>query len=326
MPRKILVTGANGLIGRIACATLENMEYEVIRVDVLPENEASQRFKADNDQNNGILKRSFKGKYIVADVAEKLAMDKIIKELGKDAVILHLAAALETMPPDVIQRVNEEGTRNIFELCKKYEIKHVIFASSLMVLWDTYSKIEPYCSIKNNTYTGNTKALALVTEELQEESEYGETPSVVAYKNSKIRNEKLAKKYAEECNMSVLGLRLGAINPKDVAKVDPWAYCSHDYLQRIITLAVEYITTTRPYFVTNPKPLFHLLHICNADNPNCWVSLEKTRKLLHPCAQKQGYALSSSRLSITRSLSPTTTERFEQVYAEAQHEVHRSKI
>jgi len=100
--KKILITGANGFIGKKLCETLENKGYKLIKCDL----------------NN-------------LDIRNKIEIPD-----GVD-VIYHLAALnkpyLSKLDPAKTFEVNVLGTLNLLEAARKSNVRKIIFASSIFV-------------------------------------------------------------------------------------------------------------------------------------------------------------------------------------------------
>ena len=81
-----------------------------------------------------------KQKMIIGDIQNVSLLEKVIK--GSEivynfAAIADIGEALED--PTQTVKTNILGTVNILELCKKYQVKRFVFASSIYLLRDVYS-------------------------------------------------------------------------------------------------------------------------------------------------------------------------------------------
>lgn len=122
--KKILVTGASGLIGRSLISLLLKKGYKVIGIDV--------------------FKRDIKGiEFIQGDFANLVLMDLVLKKVD---TVFHLAAMLGVdqcrLHPDEVIKVNYEDTKNFINLCIKHKVKKFIFTSSSEIYGN--SKSIPY--------------------------------------------------------------------------------------------------------------------------------------------------------------------------------------
>lgn len=118
-PTKILVTGGAGFIGSQVVKTLVDTYDALVRVMHLPN---------DNLVNlNGLDVELFPG-----DVTKAEDVDKAIE--GCD-VVFHLAAVYALWLPDMslMDRVNIDGTRRVFDYCLKHKVKRVVYTSSFAV-------------------------------------------------------------------------------------------------------------------------------------------------------------------------------------------------
>jgi nucleoside-diphosphate-sugar epimerase len=109
---RILVTGANGAIGRYLCRYLSQQGHSVFRTDIV----------ADYGDD-----------YILADIVNPQALIKVFS-LFKPEVVYHLAAiygrlANERYANDSVN-VNIIGTNNIIQLCKQFNSKLIFFSTS----------------------------------------------------------------------------------------------------------------------------------------------------------------------------------------------------
>ncbi len=162
-----IITGGAGFIGKHLAKKLVEEGHSVDVADNLSTGKMSNLEKIKN-----------KISFHKIDILDHDSLEKIIK--NKDG-IFHLAA-LTSVPESFAKKkeyenVNVQGTKNIFEIAKKFQIK-TVFASSSSVYGDT--KIIP---------TPESQKLDPI-------NPYGIT---------KLKAENLAKKYSKHCDM--VGLR-----------------------------------------------------------------------------------------------------------------------
>lgn len=115
-PRSVMVTGGRGFIGRALGKLLQRQRYRVISVDVTP----------GSDE-------------VVCDVTDSAALERLFQRERIDAV-MHLAAILPTAAqrqPLLATRVNVQGSVNLLELAREFQVRRFIFGSSLSV-YGTY--------------------------------------------------------------------------------------------------------------------------------------------------------------------------------------------
>lgn len=122
---KILVTGANGLVGRALCSVLDQSEGQVVR--------AVRRSTAPWEVTVGDLNEN-------TDWSEALGQNT--------DVVVHLAAQVPLTDgavgaqSDRYTKVNTLGTANLAQQCAQYGVKRFIFVSTVKVLGE--GKSEPY--------------------------------------------------------------------------------------------------------------------------------------------------------------------------------------
>ena len=177
---KCLVTGVAGFIGANLAERLLKGNNIVIGIDNL------------NDYYDVNLKyerlKKFKGnqnfRFIKGDISNKGLMMEIFEE-HKPEVVVNLAAqagvrySIEN--PDVYIESNIIGFFNILEACRRYPVKHLIYASS------------------SSVYGSNKKVPF-------EETDFVDTP-VSLYAATKKSNELMAHTYSHLYNIPATGLR-----------------------------------------------------------------------------------------------------------------------
>jgi len=114
---KILITGAAGFLGYHLTNYFFNKGYEVIGLDIaeFPQGDYPEEMKKYN-----------------IDVRDREKLEALIKNESPD-IIIHAAAALPLWSKKDIFTTNVDGTRNVLDLAKKYNIERVIFISSTAV-------------------------------------------------------------------------------------------------------------------------------------------------------------------------------------------------
>ena len=128
--KRFLVTGGTGFIGSHICRLLVNLGHKVTIFD----NNTRGKFSRINDIRKKV-------KFIRGDIRNKKKLFNAVK--GSNAVI-HLAYINGTKyfysKPDLVLDVAVKGLVNIFDACKKYNIKEIYLASSSEV-YQTPAKI-----------------------------------------------------------------------------------------------------------------------------------------------------------------------------------------
>ena len=128
----ILITGGAGFIGSKVLEQLINRGNTLYCVD----NFNDYYDPAIKRRNIEALNNHLQFHLIEEDICDYDRLDPVFRE-GDIEVIVHLAARAGVRPsienPLLYQRTNNEGTQVIFELARKYGVKHVIAASSSSV-------------------------------------------------------------------------------------------------------------------------------------------------------------------------------------------------
>ena len=114
---KVLVTGANGMVGQMLCAVLEREDHQVVRV---------------------VRQTTSAGEVAVGELHEKTPWGDVLSS-GIDAVV-HLAGKTSVTngaaQTDIaeLHRVNALGTAHLCRQCAKHGVKRFLFVSSVKVL------------------------------------------------------------------------------------------------------------------------------------------------------------------------------------------------
>jgi UDP-glucose 4-epimerase len=114
--RTILVTGANGFIGRHVCSTLRGAGRIVLRTD---------RRSVSGDAEG----------FVSFDIADRQQLEEVVRANAVDTII-HLAAILPSasqQDPASAPKVNIGGTLNVLEAARKHRVRRVVYASSISV-------------------------------------------------------------------------------------------------------------------------------------------------------------------------------------------------
>jgi nucleoside-diphosphate-sugar epimerase len=115
----VLVTGANGFVGRAVTRLLERSVQRVVALDVNPET----------------LPSSESATKVVCDISCKDDLAQIFEEHHIDRIV-HLAAVLPTAAqkdPSRTTRVNVTGGLNVMEMAAQFGVRRMVFGSSLSV-------------------------------------------------------------------------------------------------------------------------------------------------------------------------------------------------
>ena len=112
---KILLTGANGFLGKIVTTKLVNEGHNVIAL-VIPEEDTTYLCTL---KNVNILR---------GDITDSNSIKNVMKKID---IVIHLAALLNNSDENLNMKINYEGTKNIADLAEKNNVKRVIFTSSM---------------------------------------------------------------------------------------------------------------------------------------------------------------------------------------------------
>ncbi|MHC5269467.1 SDR family NAD(P)-dependent oxidoreductase [Enterococcus sp. LJL98] len=178
--RICLITGAAGFIGSFLTERLLNKGYTVVGIDNLNEyydvNLKKSRLRINKKNNNFI--------FIKADISNKNEMMNVFDEYHPELVVNLAAQAgvrYSIENPDVYIESNITGFFNILEACRRYPVKHLIYASS------------------SSVYGSNKKVPF-------EESDFVDHP-VSLYAATKKSNELMAHTYSHLYGIPATGLR-----------------------------------------------------------------------------------------------------------------------
>jgi len=122
---RVLVTGGAGFIGS---NMVDELVRKHIRVRVLDNLAVGRLENLAESSSSGLVE------FLKGDVTIKADVEKAVK--GVDAVF-H-GAALVSIPqslrePALVQKVNAEGTINLLEACRRFDVKRFVYASSCSV-------------------------------------------------------------------------------------------------------------------------------------------------------------------------------------------------
>lgn len=183
----ILITGCAGFIGSNLSEALINQKYRVVGLDNFDEY-YSREIKEDNLKK---LKQSKFFKLYECDIRDKTAIEEIFN-IEKPDVVIHLAAKagvrLSVKFPEEYFSVNIDGTKNILEAMKKYDVKKFIFASSSSV----------YGNLQKVPFNENEEGLIQLS----------------PYAVSKYKGESLIREYSDKYKINSVCLRLFTVYGK----------------------------------------------------------------------------------------------------------------
>ena len=174
---RYLITGGCGFIGFHVALELLKKDNEVIIIDNFNNfYDPALKFKRASLLENAIIYHE--------DILNLEKLEEIFNRHNFDRVI-HLAAQPGVLQsnkmPEVYKENNIKGTYNVFECCRKHNIKNTVFASS------------------SSVYRNN---------ELPFKEENAIKEDISIYAKTKIENELLAKEYCQKYNLNMIGLRM----------------------------------------------------------------------------------------------------------------------
>jgi nucleoside-diphosphate-sugar epimerase len=146
--KRVLVTGGTGCVGESVCALLTRLDPEEIVV--------IGRKKIQKRAEDTL-------KYLSGDICDYKFMEEQIKNTD---ILIHLAAKVHSMPNNdneekEFYNVNAYASEQIFLFAEKYNVKKVVFISTVAVFGDTGDKVvnEDYNCKPESAY-GDSKLIA----------------------------------------------------------------------------------------------------------------------------------------------------------------------
>lgn len=194
-PKKVLITGATGLVGSTVYIALAKHpeKYELYALD------------RNREYNNRVPEKNKSlvfptGKFHICDITDAQAVLEIVS--GMD-VVVHFAANPGSNEWESLLNSNVIGTYNVFEACRQTGVNRIIAASS-MVVAQGYREKEPYKAIAEKRFSDVPERFPYITHEnpVEPRNIYGAT---------KVWTESLARIYAHKHGISCICLRLGQV-------------------------------------------------------------------------------------------------------------------
>jgi nucleoside-diphosphate-sugar epimerase len=182
-PKKILITGMSGLIGGVARQRLEG-KYEL----------------------SALNRRDVAGvKCHQADIADLDAIQPAFE--GVD-VVVHLAAiARGNATWEEVLHHNVIGTYNVFEASRRAGVQRIVYASSGATV-SNWERESPYGALVEGRYDEVPPTWQKLTHE-------SPTRPSGLYGCSKVWGEALARHFSDTYDISIICLRIGAVNRED---------------------------------------------------------------------------------------------------------------
>jgi len=194
----VLVTGNAGFIGSHLAQALLEKDYKVIGIDNFNDY-YSPKIKEENISG---FKDNRNFKQYKINILDVKKLEKVFQD-SKIDLIVHLAARAGVRPslenPELYEKVNVQGTKNLLEITKKFNIKRFIFGSSSSV-YGVQEKI-PFS-----------------------EDDILQKP-VSPYAETKLKGEKLCKEYAKKYGIKMTILRFFTVyGPKGRPDMAPYLF------------------------------------------------------------------------------------------------------
>ena len=221
MSRKVLITGAYGLVGNVVYGHLaqDPKAYDVYGL-------ARRRRPSDRVSPDPVHEIPDE-KFLLVDLADWEGVQRAVQ--GMD-VVVHMAADPSGKRGwDSILNTNITGVYHVFEACRLAEVERIIFASSIQVSFGY--RIEASNRSLSNQSDGYIPKVPSVTHRQP-------TRPLNLYAASKVWGEALAHVYAYSHGMSCICLRIGWVTKEDRPSPHPRAsavWCS----QRDVVQLVE---------------------------------------------------------------------------------------
>ncbi len=144
----ILVTGSNGFLCQKLIKKISN----------------KYNFIIGTDKNKNVLKKQKKFSFLKCDISDKTKLYKKIKSLKKKIDLIIHTAAIQPISNDQDLKsmilVNSFGTTNILEICKKLNIKNLIYTSSFSVYGQQKNPIQENAIKLPQNFYGMSKIFA----------------------------------------------------------------------------------------------------------------------------------------------------------------------
>ena len=222
---KLLITGINGLIGRVIRDPL-GKSFEVYGLDLTP---------------------PFSERVFQADIVDPRQVSHVLDKLAPVHCVVHLAAQISVDTAwEPVLRVNIQGTRNLYEAARVSGVKRVVFASSNHVT-GAYEGFAPHLHLHRQA----EPVPISVNQPMRPDSDYGV---------SKAFGEILARYYCARWGMESICLRIGSVRDDDDPTTDPRflrTWLSHRDLVHLVECCLRANVTYGVYYaISNNKGAF----------------------------------------------------------------------
>jgi nucleoside-diphosphate-sugar epimerase len=251
---RILVTGANGLIGNLVYGHLarQPLSYNVLGLDHSPE--PSPRIYPDD------VTPIPPERLLLADLADFNAVLAAVQGVQQ---VVHMAAEPGGNDWERIQPNNLAGAYNVFEACRQAGVQRLVFASSVMVHFGHFSE-EPFKAIREGRFDQ-------VPDDFQRLDRSDRPRPTTLYAASKVWAEALGSYYAEVHGLSCLCIRIGWVVAENRPRPNYGrsAWCSHRDICQLVQRCLE-----------APPDLKFDIFYGFSNNRYAFADLEHTRRVL----------------------------------------------
>lgn len=257
MSKRVLITGASGLIGGILCRHLgrypERYEVHAMARTQAPRGKGAQLA-------GHVLAQIPQERFHLADLVDREAVGRAVA--GMD-VVVHLAAvATGRAPFEEVMQANVVGTQHVLEAARLAGVGRVVFASTIQVvfgyLWD-----EPLSAIREDRIADLPEGFPVLTVDMP-------TRPTSHYACSKVWGEAACWMNAQAHGLSCLVVRIGSVPADDrPTRVGRGHWCSHRDLAQLFQRCID-----------APEELRHGLFFAASDNGYRWVDIDHARRVL----------------------------------------------
>jgi NAD+ dependent glucose-6-phosphate dehydrogenase len=245
-PKRILITGAYGLIGNLLYTHLaaqpeRYQPYGLAR---------PEQIAAPEPQRQRIPDEYLR----IADLTDYQAVQRAVANID---TVVHLAADPRGDAPwESILQNNIIGTQHIFEASRQAGVQRIIFASTNQVVFGYYPR--------DADHTRPLTDFTPITEQQP-------TRPINFYSCSKVFGEALAHMYAHTHGMSCINVRIGWVTPDDhlphpIARM---LWCSQRDILQLLQRCVD-----------APATLRYDTFFAQSDNPHNLVDIQHARDVL----------------------------------------------
>jgi nucleoside-diphosphate-sugar epimerase len=254
--QKVLITGANGLIGNLLYAALAARPDRYAQYGLVRRTAPSRRVNPANFYTIPA------GRLRLADLVDFEAVTAALQ--GMDTVVHMAADASGGSGWESILQNNIIGTHHVFEASRRAGVKRVIFASTNQVIFG-YRMDEPYKTLFAVDLDASPGGAFPAFQPIHPDQP---TRPLNDYACSKVYGEALAHMYAFTHGMSCICLRIGWVTPDDRTP-SRILWCS----QRDIVQLVERC-------IQAPASLRFDIFFGQSDNPHNLIDIQHTRDVL----------------------------------------------